>query len=617
MNDSISASFSLRVGQGIKGSNGYGIIEAETEFDDNSWDAGSNVIYKITTYNKTLKKSFMLHCDLGKSTSDPRNLLGIGSQIKKKVEGIGLKNMGTMNAACRYEPDMLHIYCKEAGGPIWTMTYALGAHKAEINRVLPTGETVDYRNVDKWLAENNIIDRCKMGPNYHIFDETVIKNIYDSIDDENAEMKATLKMITSGTQDQYTIIIGEYNSALREEITDGIYKTLIQSKMLYYKQLLSGKKIIYLNGENKKQYYITSKDAISPLGDVTQFARVLCKVRVYELQGDVCFIVALHIEDSNGISAESKQFCITDSQQLIKNMNFNVKLITSDVVIPSNAIYKGDITLRNSCLSLAAQDDIKNVLEDGGLGHRDDLRGIYYEYSSILDTREPNTPIVETRILGPPGWPKWKPTKKEEPVWGAVRNCGGLRAIVSCDKQWIAENIICILSEKHRTNLTNAHPVLKKLLDVVTKTIMKNYTSSDSGPFTNTGVKKWDLNKLYSQMTGIPLPKPATVTQPAASQPSRRRPKVADDSESISDASSVSSMQTASSSDDEIIAKSITFDLTIKELIIMNAGFEVARFNNYGYGSGLHGWLKNKYETEKDDKKFIEFIRDFASAAKK
>jgi hypothetical protein len=586
----MNTSFSLKIGQGIKGANGYGIVEAETECDDNSWDAGSNIIYKIATpYNETYKRSFSLHCDLGKSTSDPLSILGAGRQIKKKTDGdIGIKIMGAMNAMCRYNPDRFYGFFKTAGGPIWVMNYAFGDHVKEIQRVMDSGSR-DYRDVDKWFEENNVIDTYKMGQNY-IFNEPVIQEIYNSI--ENDEMKETLKRIASGEQDQFTIIVREYNSPLPEDIPEGIYKTLTMSKMLYNKQLLSGKQIVYLNPENEL-HTITAENAISPLGDVSQFARVLCKVGVYELQDGVCFNITLHTEDSSGTSADSKQFCITDSQQLINNKSFKVKLITTDVVVPSNAIYRGDINLSTSCISQTAQDEQTNELADADLGTRDSLRGVYCDYN---------------RILGLPFWNTGKDT------WGAVRNAGGIRAVMSFTSQWIAENIVCILSEKQRTNLTNAHPTLKKLFDAVVKTIIKNYSDYNKRTSTS-GVKEWDLNVLYSQMTGIPLPKPAATPaapQPAVPTPRRRpQPSIPDDYESISDASSVTSMDTASSSDVEPATRNITFELCTREIIVMNVGREVIRINNNGSGSGLRDWLIGTYDKLNNDDKFIKWIRTF------
>jgi hypothetical protein len=319
---------------------------------------------------------------------------------------------------------------------------------------------------------------------------------------------------------------------------------------------------------------------------------------VYELQDGVCFRVNVHTEDSSGISAESKQFHITDSQQLIGNRSFKVKLITDDVIIPSNAINRGDMMLNTSCISAAAQEEQKDSLANTDLGKLEYLRGVYCDYN---------------RILGLPFWHTGKDT------WGFQRNASGFRSVLSFKSQWVAENIVSILCEKQRTNLTNAHPVLKKLFDAVIKNINKNYTDSKPGrTTTTTGVKTWNLNKLYSQITNTPLAQPAptitTVAAPIVAQglprPRRATSSIVDDSSSVSDASSITSMESASSSDNDTSTRLITFDLAIRELIVMNAGREVARFNNYGNGSGLRDWLKAVYDT-KSDEDFIRYIYVF------
>ena len=593
----MNTSFSLRVGQAINGGNGYGIIESETECDDNSWDANSPIIYKFATqYNEIYKKSYSLHCDLGKSTSDPRNILGIGREIKKKMDGdIGLKIAGAMSALCRYSPDRFIIFCKVAGdNPINIMEYAFGDHIKEIQRVMDSGSR-DYRDVDKWCEENRAIKDTASFRNY-IFDHPVIKAIYNTI--KNDEMKETLKMITSGEQDHFTILIREYNSPIPDDITEGIYKTQILSKMLYYKQLMNGNKIIYLDPENKL-HTLTSEDAITPLGDISQFARVQCKIRVYELLDGVCLRVDLYTEDSRGISTNSKQFHITDSQHLINNKSYKVKLIFADIDIPSTATNRGDMTMSISCISQAAQDEQVDNLAVADLGTRDSLRGVYCDYNN--------------RILGLPFWNTGKDT------WGAVRNAGGIRAVLSFTTQWVAEKIVSILCEKQRTNLTNAHPVLKRLFDTVIKSIIKNYSDYTKKSTSIPGVKEWNLNLLYSQMTGIPLTQPSVIVpqSPVAvtTPPPRQQPSIADDNASITDTSSVTSMETASSSDDETHNKYITFELATKELIIMSLGREIIRINSYGSGSGLRDWLKAIYDTKTDDD-FIRWIGVFKAINK-
>ena len=591
----ISSSFSLKIGQAINGGNGYGIVESETEYDDNSWDANSDIICKIATpYNEDYGQSYSIHYDLGKSTSDPRNILGIGSQIKKKIDGdIGIKIMGALSALCRYNPDKFYCFCKVAGDYPKIMEYMFGAHVKEIQRVMDSGSR-DYRDVDKWCEETNVISPTQTAFGNNIFDHPVIQQVYNTI--QNNDIKEEFKRITSGGQDHYTILINVYNSPLPADIPEGIEKTLTLSKMLYSKQLLAGKRIMYLDPSNILDT-LTSENAITPLGDATKFARVLCKIGVYELQDGVCFRVNVHTEDSRGISTDSKQFHITDSQQLIANRSCKVKLITDEVVIPSNAINRGDMTLNNSCLSLAAQDEQTRSLETADLGTRDSLRGLYCDYN---------------RILGLPFWSTGKNT------WGAVRNAGGIRSILSFTSQWVAENIVCILCEKQRTNLANAHPVLKTLFDVViNKTIIKNYSGSTPTRDTSAGVKDWNLNKLYSQMTGIVIPQapivPVVVAPVVQGLPHLRRyTSIADDNSSVSDASSVTSMESASSSDNDTATRQITFELAIRELIIMNTGREVARFNNYGNGSGLRDWLKAVYDTKNDDD-FIRWIRVFKS----
>ncbi len=580
------ASFSHKIGQGINGGNGYGIVESETEYNDNSWDAGSDVIYKIATaYNETYGASYNLHCDLGKSTSDPYTILGIGREIKKKMDGnIGIKIMGALSALCRYNPNTFYCFCKVAGKPPVIMEYVFGDHVAEIHRVMESGSR-DYRDVDKWCDENNVISTQASFRN-DIFDHPIIQEVYNTI--QNEEMKETLKSITSGGQDHYTILLGKYNAPLPDDIPEGIYRTFVQSKLLYYKQLMSGKRIVYLDPDNGL-HSLTGEDAVDPLGDISQFARVLCKVGVYELDDGICFTVALHTEDSRGISQTSRDFHITDSQSLISNRNFKVKLITDDIDLPDNVVHRGDFDLRISCISKRAQDDQIEALRDGDLGTRDSLRGVFCDY---------------IRILGLPSWNCGKDS------WGAVRNSGGIRGMFSFATQWFAENIASILCEKQRTNLTNAHPVLKKLFDAVIKNIIKNY-SEYTMPTSIPGVRAWDLNLLYSQITKTPLPQPPRApTPPQPPQPARvpRRPVLEDDNSTVTDVTSITG--STGSIDDDPSSRPIAFELATREVLVLNSGREIARFNNYGNGSGIRDWLKAVYDTKEDDE-FIRWVNAF------
>ncbi len=569
----MNTSFSHRVGQNIKAGNGLGVEQPVSEEDDNSWDAGSNIIIKIATpFSGESGKSFFLHCDLGKSTSDPRSVLGVGREIKKKNDGdIGLKIAGAFNSLCRYNPTNFYAFCKVSSGPVNIMTYAFGDHVQKINQVMEHGSR-DYRDVDRWFEDNQVV-KDEVSYRNDVSDHPVIQEVINAI--QNDEMKETLRRIISGGAEQYTLFIREYNTPLPDDIPEGIYQALAFAKMHYHKQLMMGKEIKYLD-PNNRLHHITGADAFTPLGDISQFPWVRLEGNVCELSdGGICLAVSLRIEDSHGVSADSKTFYITNSQLLIADGRKKLKLITDNIPWPpQDSEYRGSMTMRISCIGQAAQDAQVVALGAGEMGTRDSLRGLYCDYN---------------RILGLPYWNNGKDS------WGAQRNSGGIRAVLSFPGQWIAENMVSILYDKQRTNLANAHPILKKLFDMSIKTIIKKYSEYTNKSTSTTGVKRWDINLLYSQMTGIPLPPAEEST----------------DSESESDASSVSYSSEESSSDDDTPVRNMTFNLCTRDLIIMNRGREVARFNNYGYGSGLRDWLKAVYDT-KNDETFLKFIREFA-----
>jgi hypothetical protein len=571
----MDTSFSLRVGQNINGGNGYGIEQAVPEEWDNSWDAGSNIVIHIATpYNETYGKSFFLTVDLGRSTPDPRSILGVGREIKKKSDGdIGLKIAGAFNSLCRYNPNEFHAFCKVPSAPeVKIMSYDFGDHVRKINEIMEHGSR-DYRDVDRWMDEAQVV-RDAVSYRNDISDHPVIQEVINTI--QNDKMKGILRRIISGGESNYSLFLRVYNGPLPADIPEGIYNTLTLGKMFYYKQLMMGKEIMYLAPDNTLHHRMAA-DAINPLGDIIQFPWVRVEMNVYELPDGICLRAALHIEDSRGISAASKIFYITDSQELIADGRKKLKVIIDGIAWPQpNSVNRGEMSLRISCISQAAQNAQKMTL---GVGV-DSLRGLYCDYN---------------RILGLPYWNSGKDS------WGYQRNSSGIRAVLSFTTQYIAEKMVAILCEKQRTNLTNAHPVLKKLFDMVINTIIKKY-SMNTRPTSIPGVKEWNLNLLYSQITGTPFPTPPPP--PADDETT--------DSESDSDASSVSSAARTSSSDEgSALPRNITFNLCTQYLIIMNGAWEIARFNNHNKGSCLRDWLNAVYDT-KSDEAFIKYIREVA-----
>jgi hypothetical protein len=143
--------------------------------------------------------------------------------------------------------------------------------------------------------------------------------------------------------------------------------------------------------------------------------------------------------------------------------------------------YEGDFLLEVNCPSEKVFTGFSDDLGTD-LNGVDTTRGIY------------------TRYMGRGGGkPFWMPGGTSNGGWPAARNSGRIGALLQTRRKRIAEEYLGLQSNKHNTDLSSAHPLVKRFLTIVMTSIINKYTHYNL-PSSKTGVKKWILNDVCDML---------------------------------------------------------------------------------------------------------------------
>ena len=480
-----SRPFALDFFSQVDGANGLGRDAAQSEFVDNAKDADSTFHWTaITSVDPETNSYFMIGLDHGDGLYELPQLFGLGEQTLKKSEGkLGLKNTGHMAAIAAFKPDAVYYY-SQASCMSFKIKEFSQAYKAEMSA--EGGR--DYRkgtlNPTKYMRFND-------SPTEN--DSAVLTKAIASV--KTPELSSMLENIRNKLTTKYLLQImvfsNDRNAALAKELWDAT-----NTFRFYYAKALQNGFQIHLEMPSGDAKHLDGEDTISPLGNAFQRLQFQCEVRRVNKR------ILMEVTMSTiPVTEVAPQFWVSGTT-------------TADLTLEKPMSWDsgkslGNFTIQTTCLSQAEQLEQTRKLVPYTV---DNLRGVYCEFMD--------------RILGLPYW--------DGHNYGAAKNAGGVRAVITFEKHAIAEKLLAISSHKHKTNLKESHPVVKDFIKKVVRLVVDNYSYTGlntAGKGQNPGVATWDVNKCYRQMLG--LPEPAVIDDGGEDTSSEGSTDTEDDDDSV------------------------------------------------------------------------------------
>ena len=439
-----SQPFALIFSQETNGSNGQSYTEAQTEFIDNGDDEKSPFFATILTEKDEHGMCMKADLDFGNGMEDIPHLYGLGKKTTKKGAGLlGLKNKGHIAGVGRFQPTRI-TYITKKDGVVRSMIFEIKAMLDAIANAM-SGDR-DYRSI-KHTDYMHFMNRGGLN------DE--IRSLLNRLLEKTGDMhKGYIESIIANTVDSYFLQIMEYPEEKQIEVSDE-FLTAYKGFCLFYGKKLKKGFNISLSGCGHC-VTLDSSHAISPLGS-DEFKKIQIKGKIMKCEDRVFLECTMSIQSED----ESKKFWI--SERAIKKRF----IVHEEPVHIRNSHNDGEFTLLISVIS-DSESSLQNRVTEFDI---DELRGLYCSYND--------------RILGMPYFSK---------DWGAKRNSGGIRAELQFTDQKVAESYLSIQSQKHRTNLDNAHIIFKKLFGATIRNIITKYSSYTFG---NNGIHSWNLDELH------------------------------------------------------------------------------------------------------------------------
>ena len=461
MSVSESRPFALDFFSQVDGANGLGRDAAQSEFVDNAKDAESSFHWTaVTAVDPETNSYFMIGLDHGTGLYELPQLFGLGEQTLKKSEGkLGLKNTGHMAAIAAFKPDAVYYYSQGSCMSFKIKEFSQ-AYKAEMS----SEGSRDYRkgslNPTKYMRFND-------SPTEN--DTAVLTKAIASV--KTPGLRGLLENIRSKLTPTYLLQImvfsNDRNDALAKELWDAT-----NTFRFYYAKALQNGFQIHLEMPTGDAKHLGGENTISPLGSQA-FQRVRFECEVRRANKRILMEITMSTDPDTEIAP---QFWVSGTT--------SADLTLQKPMSWDSGKSLGNFTIQTTCLSQAEQLEQTRQLVPYTV---DNLRGVYCEFMD--------------RILGLPFW--------DGHNYGAAKNAGGVRAVITFEQHAVAEKLLAISSHKHKTNLKESHPVMKDFIKKIVRLVVDNYSYTGlntAGKGQNPGVATWDVNKCYRQILGLPEP---------------------------------------------------------------------------------------------------------------
>jgi hypothetical protein len=478
---------------------GMSIAKAITEGIDNDIDANATETYIKSWKDPMSLTAYLLTFNNGNGLDDLPHLFGLGEKILKKAETkIGNYNHGHAATVGYFNPTSYHAYSKTSSSAPKLLNFQVQDFDNDVAALSRGGGNSDYRAVDhtKYMSVSNSVTDINF----------TLSHIAKKTQDSN--MKVFLQQIISGTAPHFLVNLYTFKKGHRfykESVDNELVNTFPSLSLTYNQPLSKGYKIVteVSSTDEKKVGYIVKKadksTIISPICSRETYPSItfLCKMFSSENED----YIHSHVQLENG---ESKDLYLTDKVddgRKTVNTMFPTTVFREDW--NSSAFkFEGDFRLDINCPSEAIFKAFSNSLGTDLKGV-DNTRGIYTRY---MDRGG--------------GKPFWMPGGVNNGGWPAARNSGHIGALLQSDDKRFIEKYLGLQSNKHNTDLSSSHALIKRFLTLVMTSIIAKYTGQ--GLATNTsGVKKWVLSDVCDMLmekkkTKTPTP-PVPVTPSTAS----------------------------------------------------------------------------------------------------
>ena len=468
--------------------------KADTEFKDNSFDAGAT--YANTKVLSILsgehKGNYIVEFDDGKgSTCLPHNY-GLGETMARKADNnmSGLYLHGHTAAVGFHNPEFAYSE-SVCNGSFSSLMFKSGAFSKEIDENSTNLRSANVQrymkcNEERLPSQTGLLNACIEG----------IKS---------TAMKKQLEDIRDGVTPSYMLnILKLQDSAI---IPDGIYSAFIMNERMYYYEMLKNQgRTITLETSDGKIHEANATNAIDPLWDRLKFKPLESTLTIKRSPiGDKKLVAKLELKNQ-GDDTTTQTLFISHSSDGRRKMPVVLESAPIDWREESPTL----ITLHGStnALSKTAAESQKNMLNSGALKQTrlkkgdsgegsefpsiDDLRGVFFAVHRIL------------------GKPYWKKSGQTDYGFGAERNSGQLRCFVKAagEKKIIAE-MLGLQSNKHNTDFSSCDNIIHRYLYCIVGIIVHKYTSctinGSSNPITENGWQKhWPLKDIVDHIMERP-----------------------------------------------------------------------------------------------------------------
>ena len=512
--------FSMKWNSIRQGAGGMSIPKAKTEGFDNDIDAHATVTYTKSWVDKMTKTTYLLDFNNGDGLDDLPHLFGLGTKTPKKPETmIGNYNHGHTAMVGFFNPTSYQAYSKTVSSAPSVLDFRVQAFDSAVASLSCGSGSSDYRSVDvnKFMSVSTSVTDINSTLSY----------IANSI--RNTDMKTFLQQIIAGTAPHFLLNLYSFNSSHRfskELVDDEMANTFPSLSLTYHDPLVNGYQIVTeFNPVDDKPPVIKKTDGskvLSPICSRETFPAInfLCKMYASDNEDYVHISVRLDNGEYKDLYLSNRQ---SDARKTV-----NTVLPTAfcaDHWKTSAFSYEGDFLLEVNCPSEAVFTAFSNSLGTD-LNGVDNTRGIY------------------TRFMKRGGGkPFWMPGGINNGGWPAARNSGRIGALLQTRRKRIAEEYLGLQSNKHNTDLSSAHPLVKRFLTIVMRNIIEKYTNYRL-PTSKTGIKKWVLNDVCDMLMEKKKPKtpsPPYPVAPVLPSASSTSPDSDDDGSEASVASPVSS----------------------------------------------------------------------------
>jgi len=465
---------------GIRGSSGgLTLFKAFSEIWHNDRDSQksntSGYSYTKSYLDPITKSAYILHWSGSSGIGEIEHLFSLGSTIYKKgADNIGDKNHGHAAAIAFFNPTSMYSETKAlTDNKYQSLNFKVKEFDDRVES-MNTGEETDYRAIS--VKDYMTIRRDKSASQHDII--TKIKN---SIVD--TEMKLDLESILDSSKSSYMLHLMEFdkNHLNSNSLIDDEIISLFKSISLYYCDILKENYTIKFEASSKPAkkpitYTANSTTAISPILEPEVHNPIIVTCSMYEHTDRTTNVKETFMKGDIRVQGHNRIFYVENAKSELRK----VYPIKYDIKKEwDNAIDKGSFIITLNCPSKKLFEQYYNQL-GSDFKKIDDVRGVLMRLYGCY--------------LGMPSWDESMPTK---------RNAGYLNIDIDMISKDTAKNYFGLKSNKHNSDLSDTHPIIKSFVSKLVNRIVKHYTFCNlSISKSGLGVKTWNTEKIFNQLLG-------------------------------------------------------------------------------------------------------------------